>query len=78
MTVDKFRPLTASYENHSPAGGSGMLPLHAHADVSTGAGCLSFGLNLHLHHHFVHASSEDSGEPAHLTPYIYMCHELFY
>ena len=32
-TVDKLRPLTALYENYFPAGDSGMLPLHAHADV---------------------------------------------
>ena len=40
--------------------------INTHAGVSNGARSLQFGLSLHLHPFFVYASSEDSGESAHM------------
>ena len=38
----------------------------AHADVSSYARGLKFGLSFHLHPYFVHTSSKDSSEYAHM------------
>ena len=43
-----------------------MSLINANADVSSEARDLNFDLSFHLHPYFVYASSEDSGEPAHI------------
>ena len=40
--------------------------LSAHADISSGYAILNYGFGLHLHPYFVYASSDGSGESAHL------------
>ena len=42
------------------------LPLNAQVDVSSGARGLKFGTSLYIHTYFVYASSEGSGESAHV------------
>ena len=43
-----------------------MSPLNAHIDVSSRARSLNFDPGLHFHSYFVYASSETSGESAHM------------
>ena len=42
------------------------LPLNAKLDISNGARVLQFGTSLYIHTYFVYASSEESGESAHV------------